>query len=162
GSIDVYESAASSVYHGMTISLHRRMASGLYLRMAYTFARAEDNGQDALVAGRPATVENSYAPNAEKGLSTTDQRHRLVVASIINPKPFDRSQPLLSTLLNNWKLSSVVTLGSGRPYDARVIGDANGDGNDSNDRLPGVGRNSLIGPDYATTDVRMSRRFHLS
>jgi hypothetical protein len=162
GSINVYESAASSVYHGATVSLHRRMASGLYFRMAYTFAHAEDDGQDSLVAGRPATVQNSYSPNSEKGLSTTDQRHRLVFSWIADPRPFSRSQPTLSTLFNNWKLSGVVTMGSGRPYDARVIGDANQDGNDSNDRLPGFGRNSLVGRDYSTTDTRVSRRFFLS
>jgi hypothetical protein len=160
GSIDVYESAASSVYHGGTISIRRRMVNGLDFRMAYTFAHAEDDGQDALVAGRPATVQNSYAPNSEKGLSTTDQRHRLVLAWMAEPRPFDRGKPLLSALFNEWRLSGVVTLGSGRPYDARVLGDANQDGNDSDDRLPGLGRNSLIGPSYATTDMRLGRRFH--
>ncbi|HEU5402731.1 MAG TPA: hypothetical protein VFU86_15325, partial [Terriglobales bacterium] len=49
------------------------------------------------------------------------------------------------------------TIGSGRPVNAHVTGDANRDGNDSNDRLPGVRRNSATGPDYATTDLRLSR-----
>jgi len=60
-------------------------------------------------------------------------------------------------LFNDWKLSGVVTVGSGRPVDARVIGDANQDDNSSNDRLPGLGRNALLGPDYATTDMRITR-----
>jgi hypothetical protein len=160
GAIDVFESAASSVYHGATLSIHRRMASGLDFRLAYTYAHAQDDGQDALVAGRPATVQNSYAPNAEKGPSVTDQRQRLVIAWIADPRPFAHDQPLLSALFNDWKLSGVVTLGSGRPFDARIVGDANQDGNSSNDRLPGVGRNSLVGPSYATTDMRLGRRFH--
>ena len=53
GAINQFDSAASSVYQGLTVSLHRRMTSGLYFRMAYTFAHAYDDGQDALVAGRP-------------------------------------------------------------------------------------------------------------
>jgi hypothetical protein len=161
GAIDVFESAASSYYHGMTIALNRRTHSGLYFRLAYTYAHAEDDGQDALVAGRPATVQNSYAPNSEKGLSVTDQRHRLVAAWAMNFRPFGRGQPLLSTLFNNWKLSNVITIGSGRPLDARIVGDANQDGNSSNDRLPGLGRNSLVGPGYATTDMRLTRMVHL-
>jgi hypothetical protein len=44
---------------------------------------------------------------------------------------------------------------------ATVTGDPNQDSNDSNDRLPGVRRNSFVGPDYATTDVRLSRRLYL-
>jgi len=161
GAVDVFESAASSVYHGATVAINRRTRHGLYFRLAYTYAHAEDDGQDALVAGRPATVQNSYAPNAEKGPSVTDQRHRLVVAWAANFRPFSRGLPTLSALFNNWKLSNVVTVGSGRPLDARIIGDANQDGNSNNDRLPGVGRNSLVGPGYATADMRLTRMLHL-
>ncbi len=161
GAIDVFQSAASSFYHGMTVALNRRTHHGLYFRLAYTYAHAEDDGQDALVAGQPATVQNSYAPNAEKGPSVTDQRHRLVAAWAVDFRPFGRDQPLLSTLFNDWKLSNVITLGSGRPVDARITGDANQDGNSTNDRLPGAGRNSLVGPGYATTDMRLTRMLHL-
>ena len=43
----------------MTVSLHKRMAGGMYFRQTYTRAHAIDNGQDALVAGAPATVQNA-------------------------------------------------------------------------------------------------------
>src|SRR5579864_2795660 len=66
GSIDEFQSAASSYYTGGTLSLNRRVARGVYLRLAYTYAHAIDDGQDALVAGQPATVQNSYVPNAER------------------------------------------------------------------------------------------------
>ena len=76
GAIDEFQSAASSVYNGATLSINRRLAHGAYLRLAYTYAHAIDDGQDALVAGSPATVQNSYNPNAERGPSVTDQRNR--------------------------------------------------------------------------------------
>jgi hypothetical protein len=161
GAIDVFESAASSVYNGATLSVRRQMTSGLYFRLAYTFAHAIDDGQDALVAGRPALVQNTYAANAERGSSVTDQRQRLVFSWITEPKPFDRGQPLLEKMFNDWKLSGVVTIGSGRPVNATVAGDPNQDGNSSNDRLPGLSRNSFLGPDYATTDMRLSRRLYV-
>jgi len=63
----------------------------------------------------------------------------------------------LGKIFNDWKVSSIVTIGSGRPVDAKVFGDPNQDGNDSNDRLPGQGRNAFLGPDYATTDMRITR-----
>ncbi|MGH9505032.1 MAG: TonB-dependent receptor [Terriglobales bacterium] len=161
GSIDVFESAASSVYHGGTLSIRRRMTSGVYFMLAYTFAHAIDDGQDALVAGRPATVQNSYQANAEKGASVTDQRQRFVFSFVLAPKPFHRDHEWLGLFFNNWKASGVFTYGSGRPLSATVTGDANQDGNNSNDRLPGVSRNSLLGPDYATTDMRLTRRLFL-
>jgi TonB-dependent receptor-like protein len=158
GSIDQYESASSSVYHGMTLSVNRRMTDGLYFRLAYTYAHAIDDGQDALVAGRPVTVQNSYATSSERGSSVTDQRHRLAFSFIAVPRPFHREHPFLGKIFNDWKISSVVTVGSGRPVDAKIFGDPNQDGNDSNDRLPGQGRNAYLGPDYATTDMRLTRR----
>jgi hypothetical protein len=63
-------------------------------------------------------------------------------------------------LFNNWRFSGVSTYGSGRPVDARMVGDPNQDGNDLNDRLPGYSRNAFLGPDYATTDLRLARRLH--
>ncbi len=160
GSIDVFESAASSVYHGATLSIRRRMTSGVYFMLSYTYAHAIDDGQDALVAGQPASVQNSYSPNAEKGNSVTDQRQRFVLSCIVAPKPFHRDHEWLGLFFNNWKASGVVTVGSGRPVSATVTGDANQDGNNSNDRLPGVSRDSLLGPDYATTDLRLTRRLY--
>ena len=160
GTIDVFESAASSVYHGATLSVRRRMSHGVYFMLSYTFAHAIDDGQDALVAGRPATVQNSYAPNSERGTSTTDQRQRFAFSWVVLPRPFHRDHAWLSRLFNDWKLSGVTTMGSGRPVSATVAGDANQDGNSSNDRLPGASRNSFLGPDYASTDLRLARRLY--
>jgi hypothetical protein len=161
GAIDVFESAASSVYHGGTLSIRRQMTSGLYFRLAYTYAHAIDDGQDALVAGRPALVQNSYAPNAERGNSVTDQRQRLVFSWIAEPRPFHRGQEFLGKIFNDWKLAGVYTYGSGRPVNLTVAGDPNQDGNDMNDRLPGASRNSFLGPDYAAMDMRLTRRLYV-
>ena len=161
GPVTVFESAGLSQYHGFTLSARRRMSRGLSWRVAYTWAHAMDNGQDALVAGRPATVENSYSPQAEWGEGVTDQRHRFVAGWVLEPKPFHRDHPWLGTLFNSWRFSGVVTIGTGRPLSARIGGDANRDGNDGNDRLPGYRRNAFTGPDYATTDLRLMRVFPL-
>jgi hypothetical protein len=158
GAIDVFESAASSVYNGMTVSIRRQMTSGLYFRLAYTFAKAIDDGQDALVAGRPAVVQNSFNTAAERGLSVTDQRNRFVFAWVADPTPFDRDQPVLAKLFNDWKVAGVFTYGSGRPENVMVSGDPNQDSNGTNDRLPGAARNSFLGPDYASMDSRLTRR----
>ncbi|HEX8812632.1 MAG TPA: hypothetical protein VF742_11640, partial [Terracidiphilus sp.] len=160
GAIDEFQSAASSYYSGATLSINRRVARGSYLRLSYTYARAIDDGQDALVAGQPATVQNSYDPSAERGPSVTDQRQRLVVAFSAEPHPFHRGQEFLGHAFNDWKISTVVNYGSGRPFSATVAGDPNQDGNDLNDRLPGYSRNAFTGPDYATTDLRLTRTLH--
>jgi outer membrane receptor protein involved in Fe transport len=160
--INQFESVASSVYNGATLSVRRRITHGLYFRLSYTYGRAVDDGQDALVAGRPAVVQNTYATASERGPSVTDQRNRVAFSWITDPKPFGREHDFLAKLFNDWKFSGVLTYGSVRPIDARVIGDPNQDGNSSNDRLPGYSRNSFIGPDYATADLRLTRRLFLT
>ena len=160
GAINEFQSAASSYYNGATLSINRRVARGIYMRLAYTFAHAIDDGQDALVAGQPATVQNSYNPSAERGPSVTDQRQRLVAAFSAEPRFFHRGHEMLGIFLNDWKFSSVVNYGSGRPFNATVAGDPNQDGNSLNDRLPGYSRNGFTGPDYATADLRLTRTIH--
>ena len=157
GTINSFESGSSSVYNGMTVSLKRQVNHGVFLRIAYTFAKAIDDGQDALVVGRPGNVQNVYATTLERGLSVTDQRHRLLGACVVEPRRFQFGNALLDALANHWKFSSVVTFGSGRPFNATMAGDANQDGNTYNDRLPGYKRNAFIGPDYFTTDMRITR-----
>lgn len=161
GAINEFQSAASSVYNGATVSINRRVSRGTYLRLSYTYAHAIDDGQDALVAGSPATVQNSYAPNAERGPSVTDQRSRLVAAFSAEPRPFHRGHELPGHIFNDWKISTLVTAGSGRPVNATVSGDPNQDGNDLNDRLPGYRRNGFTGPDYVSTDLRLVRKLHI-
>jgi hypothetical protein len=162
GAIDVFQSAASSVYNGATLSINRRMARGTYLRLSYTYAHAIDDGQDALIAGSPATVQNSYNPQGDRGPSVTDQRNRFVAAFSAEPRPFHRGHEMLGRAFNDWKLSSIINIGSGRPVNASVAGDPNQDGNDLNDRLPGYSRNGFTGPDYASTDMRVVRKIHLA
>jgi len=84
-----------------------------------------------------------------------------VLSAIEDIKPFGREHAVLAKVFNDWKLSGVLTIGSGRPIDARVFGDPNQDGNSYNDRLPGYGRNAFLGPDYATTDLRLTRRLYV-
>jgi hypothetical protein len=161
GAVDQYESAASSVYHGLTVSLNKRMSRGMSFRLSYTWAHAIDDGQDALVAGQPATVQNSYSANSERGPSVTDQRNRLTIAMIEEPHPFDSGQTILAPVFNHWRISGIMTYGSGRPANAAVWGDPNRDGNIDNDRLAGYGRNAFQGPDYATMDLRLVRKIRL-
>jgi hypothetical protein len=162
GAVDQYESAASSVYHGLTVSLNKRMSRGMSFRLSYTWAHAIDDGQDALVAGQPATVQNSYAANSERGPSVTDQRNRLTIALIEEPHLFDSGLAILAPVFNHWRVSGIMTYGSGRPANASVSGDPNQDGNTENDRLSGYGRNAFEGPDYATMDLRLVRKIKLA
>jgi len=157
GIINSFESEAMSLYNGVTFSLKRQMHKGMFLRVGYTYAKAVDDGQDALVVGRPGNVQNSYATTLERAPSVDDQRNRFLAAWVGESHQVHFSSKTIDTLLSNWRLSSIVTIGSGRPVNATIAGDANRDGNTYNDRLPGYRRNAFVGPDYFTTDLRITR-----
>ncbi|MCU1285828.1 MAG: hypothetical protein JWO13_2178 [Acidobacteriales bacterium] len=161
GAINVFESAAGSQYNGFTLSAKRRMNNGLYFRLAYTYAHAVDDGQDALLT-TGSQVQDTTSTSAERAPSVTDQRHRLALAWTSDPHPFHRDHAVLRNIFNDWRLSGILTAGSGRPVNAHVNGDANRDGNTENDRLPGVGRNSSVGPNYISGDMRITRLFQLN
>jgi outer membrane receptor protein involved in Fe transport len=162
GVINSFESNSSSNYNGMAVSLKRQISHGLYFRVAYTLSKAMDNGPDALVVGRPGNVQNSYDLSAEKSLSVDDQRHRFVAGLVAEPKQLKLDEDWLNNLLNHWKFSSIVNVGSGRRLNATIAGDPNGDGDIYNDRLPGNSRNAFTGSDYFSTDVRATRNLKLS
>lgn len=136
----------------MTVALHKRMSAGMYFRLAYTWAHAIDDGQDALATGQ-STVQNSYSTKSERASSVTDQRQRLSISAIEEPNPFAAGQKVLATMFDHWKISGITIYGTGRPANATVSGDPNQDGNTGDDRLSGYGRNSFLGPDYASMDL---------
>jgi hypothetical protein len=156
GTINSFESESSSIYNGLTVAVKRLMSRGMYFMLGYTLSKAMDDGPDALVVGRPGNVQNTYDTAAEWGPSTTDQRNRFVAAWVAEPK-FRLENGSLNALSNHWKLSSVLTAGSGRPVNATIAGDPNGDGDIYNDRRPGYVRNAFVGPDYLSTDMRIMR-----
>ena len=158
-----------SWYKGLTLSLRRRSAH-LEAQVAYTLSKADDLGSDVIAfpnqaedpgRGRdpadPAGFPLGFDAQAFRGPSAVDQRHRFVASGV-------------AELPWRLRLSGVVTLASGRPYTALAGADLNGDGNPVSDRArrvatdpnSRVGRNSELTPDYASVDLRLSRRVSLS
>jgi hypothetical protein len=88
---------------------------------------------------------------AERSLSDFDQRHKVVVAAVVD-SPWEHSR-----LLSGFQLSPIVTYNSGHPFNLLAGADINGDNHFTNDRPPGAGRNSGLGPNYASFDMRVSR-----
>jgi hypothetical protein len=86
-------------------------------------------------------------------------RHRLVFSGLWELN-YAKGSGLGRALLNGWAFSWIATANSGYPYSERVTNDLNGDGNRSNDVVPGQ-RNSHRLPSPRTLDARLSRRISL-
>jgi hypothetical protein len=149
GDISYLTNIGDSVYHGGTLEVQRRFATGLALHGSYTFSKTmSDGGTDS-----PSSItENETLGVSEWALSRQNLKHRFTLSLL-------EQVPSSVRWVRDFKLGSLVTVESGRPFNVFAGFDANGDGNPLSDRPGTLGRNTLIGPGYASVDVRVARPF---
>ncbi len=94
------------------------------------------------------------------GLSDNDQRHRLVLSGSFQA-PQQGKEKGLRRALYGFQLSYIFTYASRLPFNVLLGSDRNFDTN-NNDRPVGVGRNTGQGFDFASLDMRLSRRFRIT
>ena len=164
-----YTSFGETWYRGVVMTASRRFMDQHQFLISYTLSKAEDNGTDfqsefiAQDSGRgrnPNDINGlpiGFDPESEKGPSVQDQRHRLVASGIyMLPKEIE--------------LSSIITIGSGRPYNILAGVDLNADGDGGatdraratlSDIATSVYRNAGVLPSQANVDLRVARRFRV-
>ena len=121
-------SEGSSILHQGTLRIRKRLQHGLSLGGTYTYSKSID---DASSIGGGATVvaQNDLDINAERGLSSFDQRQRFV-ADYLYDLPFGKDKKWLAgnsvaqTVFGGFAFSGNVTLASGFPFSPRFFGTA--------------------------------------
>ncbi|MGB0035780.1 MAG: TonB-dependent receptor [Candidatus Acidiferrales bacterium] len=147
---DQYSSIGSAVYEGLILEIKKRFSDHFAIFANYTFSKAIDDSTDFNSDFGP--VDNTNLAG-ERGLSTFDQRHKVVVAGI-----FD--SPWKGPILSGFELSPIFTYNSAHPFNLLADNvDLNDDRHYTNDRPFGAGRNTGIGPNFFNFDMRLSRRF---
>ncbi|KAF0248430.1 MAG: ferrienterochelin and colicins outer membrane receptor, partial [bacterium] len=152
GSVFELESAFDSYYHAFTALIDRRFSSRFGLLAHYTYSKAIDNSVDFFPLFQE--IANPLQPGLERGLSIQDVSSRLVASGI-----WDLTYSK-NIFLRNYRVSTIVSLNSGRPYNllAGIDLDRSGDFPPA-DRPLGLGRNVGITPGFATVDLRVIRNF---
>src|SRR5262245_9486900 len=142
-----------SVYHGGTLEVERRFGLGLGVHGSYTFSKTmSDGGIDSMAS----LSDYPESPGiGEHALSRQHVAHRFTL-SLLEQVP--GSVPWLK----DFRFSSLVAVESGRPFTIFAGIDANGDGNPLSDRPGALGRNTLMGPGYASVDTRVARPIKLT
>jgi hypothetical protein len=156
GNISRYEGSGNSSYDGMVLSFNKRAGHWASVRASYTLSKAIDDAGNFFFS----SPQNNFDIRDDRGLSDNDQRHRLVISgSFEAPQVSDKRSP--NRLLNGFQLHYIFTYASRLPFNILTGNDRNFDTN-SNDRPLGVGRNTGRGFDFASLDIRLSRRFRFN
>jgi len=153
----VHSSEGNSIYYGMTSSLLKQFSEGFQFRASYTYSKAIDDVLDFSGASTP------YLPTrrrVDRGRSGYDLRHSFVLSGTYQT-PFNGSEGTwVARTFANITVGPIVTLRSGFPFNLYIGRDVNGDLN-TTDRPFHAPRNSGLGENYYSLDVRFTKSFHL-
>ena len=153
-----YESRGTSIYHGMTVSLMKRFSNHFSFQANYTWSKAIDDQTDFNSAFAPPFPTRLFS---ERSVSAFDIRHNFVFSGVIeSPFKSGTGHNFGSRALADITISPSIFIRSGIPFTLRTGIDTNGDTRGGTDRLFNIGRNTGIGPDYRSANVRVSKAFH--
>jgi hypothetical protein len=149
----VYFEAASrwnSEWNGLLVNYNKRMTHHFSAGVSYTWSKGIDDGPNPSFVLIPQDSQNL---KAERAISSDDVGQRFVLNATLDG-PTNRNP-----FVNNFQLSTIVTLQS-PDYFTKFAGfDANGDIFGNNDRVGIEPRNTFKGDSYQTFDLRLSRAF---
>src|SRR5262249_33836828 len=163
--IFLFESGASSIYHGLAVEVSRRFANNLQFLGSYTYSKGIDDSPDSTAVNPPNSdprlLSNPADASSDRAPGFSDQRHRFVFSGIWDLHYAERLPSVARAGLRGWQLGGILTAQSGQPYSGLVNFDLNNDGNLATDRTPGLGRNTFTLPSTVSLDMRVTRRFPL-
>lgn len=168
------ENGVNSYYNALAVQLRKRYAKGFQASVSYTWAHAIDYKQGTYQDNQGFNSIDSYANTwngdykADKGSGLLDQRHRMVISFVEAPTFTRRDGSFYKYVVNNWQLSCITTLASGRPVTSYLsVSDStpfsgaaftstlNGFG--GNSRVPFWSTSALYTPASYRADARVSK-----
>ena len=154
----VHSSEGNSIYYGLTTSVMKRFSEGFQFRASYTYSKAIDDVLDFSGGSTPYLPTRRYL---DRGRSGYDLPHSFVLSGTYET-PFNGStqENWVARTLAYIRISPIVTLRSGFPFNLYIGRDVNGDLN-TTDRPFHAPRNSGIGENYYSVDLRISKSFHV-
>src|SRR5262249_20350137 len=145
------ESGSNSSYNALDVTVRKRFSAGLQFSGTWSWSHALS---DSDLQGGAITDPSNR--RFDHGNSNGDVRHSMNLQALYAPH---FSQPALHWI-NGFELSTATFYNSGFPVNAVSGTDDNND-LAVNDRLAGRSRNSIFGPDFFQSDVRLVRRIKI-
>jgi hypothetical protein len=166
GAVTAVTSDISASYNALMLEAKRRSRKGLEFRIAWTWSKALDQGQNVGASPRSNSQFDPFTVRYDKGISRLNFPHKIVASLVWQPK-LRAQERWLTNIANGWTLSSLFYETSGRPYSYEIFGGTrltggresiNGSGGAV--YLPTIGRNTLRLPDTDRLDLRLARSLY--
>jgi hypothetical protein len=157
GNNSQYSSLASSSYHGFHVSLVQRPSRWGYYRVSYTLSHAmEDVGEFFF-----SSPIDPFDLSKDWGRSDDDQRHRLVLNGTIHSS-LEPAHTAWERVSHGFQVSSLLQYYSALPFNI-TSGVTTIQGTAGRPVVNGafIRRNSGIGPDFFSLNLRVSRIFRV-
>jgi hypothetical protein len=110
----------NSNYHALQVSVDKRFSRGFTILNSYTWSKTIDH-QSINQAAQDAPLSFPFNFFLHRGLANQDRTHRLT-NSFVWDLP-STQMPIAGALVNDWKLSGIVTVQSGTPFTIAATGD---------------------------------------
>jgi Carboxypeptidase regulatory-like domain len=126
GSSFIYDtSAANSIYNAAHLTIRKRPTHGLMIMGDYAFGKSIDDAS-TIGGGATTVVQNDANFRAERGLSSFDIRQQFR-SLFFYQLPFGTTQRWArggwsERLFGNYRLNGVLTMNSGTPFTAHILG----------------------------------------
>lgn len=149
----VYFEAASrwnSEWNGLLVDYNKRMSHHFSGGISYTWSKGIDDGPNPSFVLIP---QDSGNLRAERAISSDSVGQRFVLNGTIEGPTH------INAFLNNFQLSTIVSLQSPNYFTKFAGFDANGDIFGNNDRVGIEPRNTFKGDTYQSVDLRLARTF---
>jgi len=109
------DSSATSRYHGLEVSLTKRLSKGLQFLAAYTLARSYSDAATNTSASGFGFSGDQQNRDANYGRNDFNREHRFVVSYVYQVPSPQRFPAVIDQLLSGWSVSGVTTIQSGLP-----------------------------------------------
>jgi hypothetical protein len=162
-------------YDALVVQVRRRAGRWMQGNVGYTWSHASDLNQgggsnNTFFASTdfPRTIFNGDY-SGQKGASSLDQRHRLVISGLISPPRWKTTNQAANYLVNDWQMTFIATAASARyatptlatsslPFSGAAFSSTlNGYGGDN--RVPFWARSSVPIDEVGRVDARLMKSF---
>jgi len=162
-SLTLVESAGTSSYNGLEVSLTKRLSGGLQLLASYTFSKTLDTDGSSIngtSAGNTLTKGDQNSAEQRLGRASFNRTHRFVLSTVYAfPSPSER---MAKALFGGWSTSGVLTLQSGTALTILYNNVTNvfGISDDRAQLAPGCNKSNLI--THGAVEGKLTKYFKTS